>query len=100
MDKTNDDKIKEIYTDQAGYQSLANTYKDVKKTYPDIKYNDVKRWYHNNVGYNFVKRGYNSFVPNEPLEQVQVDSFFIIIHLMMCINLQLLVLIVLLNMVL
>ena len=77
MEKTNDDKIKEIYTDQAGYQSLANTYKDVKKKYPDIKYDDVKRWYHNNVGYNFVKRGYNSFVPNEPLEQVQVDLFFI-----------------------
>ena len=29
MDKTNDDKIKQIYTDQAGYQSLANTYNDV-----------------------------------------------------------------------
>ena len=34
MDKTNDDKIKEIYTDQAGCQSLANTYKDVKKNIP------------------------------------------------------------------
>ena len=31
MDKHINDKIKEIYTDPAGFQSLANTYKDVKK---------------------------------------------------------------------
>ena len=77
MDKNIDDKIKEVYTDKAGFQSLENTYKDVKKKYPEIKYNEVKSWYHKNVGYNFIKRGFNSFVANQPLEQIQVDLFFI-----------------------
>ena len=29
MDKNINDEIKEIYTDKAGFQSLANTYNDV-----------------------------------------------------------------------
>ena len=49
MEKTVDDKIKELYEDKAGFGSLRNTYLDVKKKYPTITFKQVETWYNKNV---------------------------------------------------
>ena len=45
MSETTNQKIAEIYYQEAGYGSLASTYQDVKKKYPDITYKEVRDWY-------------------------------------------------------
>jgi transposase InsO family protein len=70
-----DDKISEIYNDQTGFGSLASTYQDVKKKYPEITYKQVKDWYARNAEYNVRSTGYNSFVASAPLQEFQVDLF-------------------------
>ena len=74
--KTTNEKIEAIYTDKAGFGSLAQTIADVKRYYPEIKRTDVIKWYNSNVERNIVQRhGYNSYVAKKPLEEFQVDLF-------------------------
>ena len=75
-EKTVDEKISEVYHDKAGYGSLKDTWNDVKRKYPNIKLKDVQNWYRKNVDFNVVQRGENSFVANAPLEEFQLDLFF------------------------
>jgi len=74
-DETVDDKIKKVYYDQTGYGSLATTYQDVKKKYPNITYKDVRNRYLKNAEYNVRSSGYNSFIASAPLQEIQVDLF-------------------------
>ena len=72
----NNEKIKQIYEDKAGFGSLAQTIADVKRYHPEISKADVERWYKANVERNVVQRsGYNSYVAKAPLEEFQVDLF-------------------------
>ena len=73
--KTTNEKISDIYNSQTGFGSLATTYKDVKKKYPNITYKEVKDWYYRNAEYNVRSSGYNSFIASEPLQEIQVDLF-------------------------
>lgn len=75
-EKSIDEKISEVYHDKGGFGSLKDTWNDVKKKFPNIKLKDVKSWYQANVDYNVVQRGENSFVANAPLEEFQLDLFF------------------------
>ena len=74
--KTISERIEEVYSDRAGFSSLANTIKDVKRHYPEIKKADVEKWYRKNVEYNVLNRGMNSFVDSKPLQIFQIDLFF------------------------
>jgi hypothetical protein len=74
-DESIEDRIKNVYYDQTGFGSLATTYKDVKKKYPNITYKDVKNWYAKNAEYNVRSSGYNSFIASAPLQEIQVDLF-------------------------
>ena len=72
----NNEKIKEIYEDKAGFVSLAQTIADVKRYHPEISKTDVIKWYNSHVERNIIQRdGYNSYVPKAPLEEFQVDLF-------------------------
>ena len=74
--KTINEKIEQVYTDRAGFGSLAQTIKDVKRYYPEINKADVTKWYKANVERNVVQRsGYNSYVAKAPLEEFQIDLF-------------------------
>ena len=76
-DKTTNEKIKTIYEDKAGFGSLAQTISDVKRYYPEISKTDVVKWYNSNVERNVVQRsGYNSYVAKAPLEEFQIDLFY------------------------
>jgi hypothetical protein len=75
-DKTVNEKIEQVYTDKAGFGSMAQTVKDVKRYHPEISKTDVEKWYKANVERNVVQRsGYNSYVPKAPLEEFQIDLF-------------------------
>ena len=72
---TTDEQIAEVYNSETGFGSLATTYQDVKKKYPNITFKDVKSWYGRNAEYNVRSTGYNSFVASAPLQEFQVDLF-------------------------
>ena len=72
-----DDIINSIYYDRSGYGSIATTYKDAKEKDKTITLNDVKEWFKKNVEQKKQLRGFNSFVPNEPYWEYQLDLFFI-----------------------
>lgn len=70
------DKISKVYNDKSGFGSLKQTISDVKRYFPEIKRADVEKWYKNNVEYNVVNRGSNSFVASRPLQIFQIDLFY------------------------
>jgi len=73
--QTIDEKIASLYLDKGGFGSLKDTYNDVKRKYPEIKLKDVQSWYRENVGFNIVQRGQNSFVAQKPHQEYQLDLF-------------------------
>jgi len=72
-----DDIISKIYFDEAGYSSIKTTLEDARKKDKTITYNDVKKWYENNITRKKQLKGFNSYVANEPKFEYQVDIFFI-----------------------
>jgi len=70
------DIIRKIFFEEGGYGSIKNTLKDVQKIDPTIKYEDVKKWKEQNTERKTNLRGYNSFVANGPLDEVQMDLMF------------------------
>ena len=79
MSKLDDKKaetIKRIYTDPAGFGSIKNTLKDVRKVDPTITEAEVKEWIENNTERKKNLSGYNRFIANEPKQEYQVDLFF------------------------
>lgn len=78
MDKELNTMIKQIYYSPDGYQSIRNTYLQVKQVKPDIKYDDVKKWFETNIQRKTKEgRGFNSFVAPEAYHEYAVDLFFI-----------------------
>ena len=66
--------IRQIYYDEQGFGSISETYKEAKKVLGSITYNDVKDFLERQKsrqtkGY----KGFNSYVANEPLEEIQID---------------------------
>jgi hypothetical protein len=59
-----------------GFQSKNNLWRDVHKRFPDIKKEDVDRWYIENTNRQIVLRGQNSFVANKPYDEWEVDLWF------------------------
>ena len=58
----------------AGFGSLRNTLKEVRKYDSTITYDDVKQWKNKQVlGQKRQLRGTNSFIATEPLEEFQMD---------------------------
>jgi hypothetical protein len=76
IDEKKAETIKRIYTDPAGFGSIKNTLKDVRKVDPTITEAEVKEWIENNTERKKNLSGYNSFIANEPKQEYQVDLFF------------------------
>ena len=69
--------ISEVYYDQAGFGSIATTYKDAKKKDASITMQDVKEWFQENVERKKQLSGYNSFIAPDTNFEYQLDLFFI-----------------------
>ena len=69
--------ISEVYYDQAGFGSIATTYKDAKKKDASITMQDVKEWFQENVERKKQLSGYNSFIAPDINFEYQLDLFFI-----------------------
>lgn len=67
--------IRQIYYDaDTGFGSISETHREAKKVLNTITYNDVKAFLERQKsrqtkGY----RGFNSYVANEPLQELQID---------------------------
>ena len=70
-----DGLIKKIYYDPAGYGTVQETYKEVKKLDSTIKISDVKDWYERNIDRKKQLRGFNSYISKGPLDEFEVDLF-------------------------
>ena len=73
MDK--DSIIEKIYTDPAGFASIAQTLKEVNKIDPSITKEDVKHWIDKNTHRRNNLSGYNSYIPPGPNYEYQIDLF-------------------------
>ena len=76
MSKEDKDKIiRQVYYDaDTGFGSIAETYKASKKILDSITYNDIKDFLERQKVRQFkAYRGFNSYVANEPLQEVQID---------------------------
>jgi transposase InsO family protein len=74
--KTEKDRIiRQVYYDaDTGFSSTAETYRDSKKILNSITYNDVKEFLSRQKSLQFKPyRGYNSYVADAPLEELQID---------------------------
>ena len=75
----NKDKIiRGVYYDSdTGFGSIAETYKESKRILNSITYNDVKEFLEKqNIRQIKAYRGFNSYVATEPLQEIQIDSWF------------------------
>ena len=75
MDNKNE-IIGKIYTDPAGFGSIQNTLKEVRKLDKSITREDVKRWIEMNTHRKTNLRGYNSYVSPGPKHEYQIHLFF------------------------
>ena len=69
--------INKIYHDQAGFQSVQNTYKDAHKKDKSITLKDVQDWFNKNVNRKTQLKGYNSYIANNKQQEYQIDLFFV-----------------------
>ena len=67
--------ISEIYYDQAGFGSIATTYKDAKKKDASITMQDVKEWFQENVERKKQLSEYNAFIAPDINYEYQLDLF-------------------------
>jgi hypothetical protein len=78
MDEAKDKKdeiIKFIYTDRAGFGSIADTLKEARQKDPSITRQDVKDWIEANMDRKTDLKGYNSYIPPGPHYEYQIDLF-------------------------
>ena len=74
-----DDKasiIEKAYRDPAGFGSLQNTFKEVRKVDPSITIGQVQEWIAKNTHRKTNLTGFNSYVSPGPKQEYQVDHFF------------------------
>ena len=69
LDEKKKQIIYKIYTDRAGFGSIADTLKEVRKIDSTITYNDVKQWKENHSIRKTNLRGYNSYVADYPHQE-------------------------------
>ena len=74
-DKEKEKIIRQIYYDKDnGFGSIAETYKDAKQILNTITLNDVKVFMEKQqIQQLKAYRGFNSYVANKPLEEIQID---------------------------
>ena len=77
LDEKKNEIIHRIYTDRAGFGSIANTLKAVKQIDNTITYDDIKQWKENHSIRKTNLKGYNSYVADYPHQEYQVDLFFL-----------------------
>jgi hypothetical protein len=75
MDKF--DIIKNIYYQPDGYASMKDTYKKAKEKDKNIKMEDVKAWFNENVPRTTQLKGQNSYIPPYSNFEYEADLFFI-----------------------
>ena len=70
--------IKDVYLDpRSGFGSIVSTLKAAKERNPFVKQSEVKDFFETlRERQDRPQRGYNSFVPQEPMHEVQVDLAF------------------------
>ena len=76
LDKSKEEIIRKLYFDPAGFQSIRNTLKDVRKIDKTITEAEVREFIESNTERKENLIGYNSFIANEPKQEYQVDLFF------------------------
>ena len=72
-ERTKDDVIKSVYNAQDGFGSIESTYKKAKMKDKTITKQNVKDWFFNNVEQTAKVKGYNTYIPNAPLDEFQID---------------------------
>ena len=75
-----DDKasvVEKVYRDPAGFGSLQNTFKEVRKVDPSITIGQVKEWIEKNTHRKTNLTGFNSYVSPGPKHEYQIDLFFL-----------------------
>ncbi len=72
-----EDIISKTYFDKSGFNSIKNTFNDVRKIDKTITLDMVKSWFRGNVEKKTQLKGYNSFVAPYPYYEFQFDLFFI-----------------------
>ena len=68
--------MEKIYTDPAGFGSVADTLKAVRKIDRSITIQEVKDWIEQNTQRKTSLTGYNSYIPPRPHHEYQVDLLF------------------------
>ena len=66
--------IRQVYYDDTGFGSIAETHREAKKILNTITYNNVKDFLERQKSRQTkAYRGFNSYVASEPLQKLQVD---------------------------
>ena len=75
MSKEDKEKIlRKVYYNEDGFGSIYETYKDAKKQLNSITLEDTKKWLEKQKGRQTKPyQGFNSYVADEPLEEIQID---------------------------
>ena len=68
--------IEKIYRGPAGFCSLQNTFKEVRKVVPSITIGQVKEWIEKNTHRKTNLTGFNSYVSPGPKHKYQIDLLF------------------------
>ena len=65
---------KKVYYNEDGVGSVNETYKEAKKQLNSITIEDTKKWLEKQKGRQTKPyKGFNSYVADEPLEEIQID---------------------------
>ena len=73
-----EDIISKTYFDKSGFNSIKNTFNDVRKIDKTITLDMVQSWFRGNVEKKTQLKGYNSFVAPYPYYEFQFDLFFMV----------------------
>ena len=66
--------LRKIYYNEDGFGSVYETYKEAKKQLNSITIEDTKKWLEKQKGRQTkAYKGFNSYVADEPLEEIQID---------------------------
>ena len=66
--------LRKIYYNEDGFGSINETYKEAKKQLNTITIEDTKKWLEKQKGRQTkAYKGFNSYVADEPLEEIQID---------------------------
>ena len=72
MEKEN--VLRKVYYNEDGFGSINETYKEAKKQLNTITIEDTKKWLEKQKGRQTkAYKGFNSYVADEPLEEIQID---------------------------